>query len=309
MRKHDQEYKKLFSNREMLKTLLESFVPEPWVQNLDYDKAERVEKSFITKGLKERESDLIWKLGWKGDEVYIYLLLEFQSSVDYFMALRVLRYICELYQSLIDEGKFKKGQKLPAVFPVVLYNGDEPWSAPEAIAELIVGGVNSLHIPQFRYFKLAENEYDKEFLYKLENAVAVVFYAENADPGSLHDSFEWLMKILESEKNETVTVLLSNFLVRLYQRNQKPEAIHELSDRTEALKEVPQMFEANFERWKARIAAEAEQRAMTVGREEGREQGHSEGISEVARRMLTAGYEAKTISELTGLSEESVKKL
>ena len=73
------------------------------------------------------------------------------------------------------------------------------------------------------------------------------------------------------------------------------------------------MFEANFERWKARIAAEAEQRALMVGREEGREEGrelgHSEGVSEVARRMLTAGYEAKTISELTGLSEEEVQQL
>ena len=121
-----------------------------------------------------------------------------------------------------DEGKFKKGQKLPAVFPVVLYNGDEPWTAPEAIEDLIASSVNSQHIPRFKYFKLAENEYDKEFLLKLENAVAVVFYAENADPGSLHGSFEWLMKILESEKNETVTVLLSNFLMRLYQRNRKP---------------------------------------------------------------------------------------
>ena len=80
-------------------------------------KAERIEKSFITKGLKERESDLIWKLGLKG-----------------------------------DEGKFKKGQKLPAVFPVVLYNGDERWTAPEAIEDLIASGVNSQHIPRFKYF-------------------------------------------------------------------------------------------------------------------------------------------------------------
>ena len=65
------------------------------------------------------------------------------------------------------------------------------------------------------------------------------------------------------------------------------------------------MFEANFERWKARIAAENREE----GREEGREQGHVEERREVARRMLTAGYEAKTISELTGLSEDEVKQL
>ena len=295
MRKHDQEYKKLFSNREMVKTLLESFVPEPWVQTLDFSKAERVEKSFITKGLKEREADLIWKVGLKGEEVYIYLLLEFQSSVDYFMALRVLRYICEFYQSLVDEGKYKAGQRLPAVFPLVLYNGNESWTAPERIEELIVPTVSRQHIPKFEYFKLAENEYSKDFLLQLANSVAVVFFTENADPGSLHESLNWLIEVLKKE------------------------------DESVALKEVRQLFEANYERWKAKIADETAQYYLNVeipkarnegrfeGRVEGLEIGHESGLSEglehVVLRMKEARFDIKTISQMTGLSEEEIEKL
>ena len=291
MRKHDQEYKKLFSNREMVKTLLESFVPEPWVQTLDFSKAERVEKSFITKGLKEREADLIWKVGLKGEEVYIYLLLEFQSSVDYFMALRVLRYICEFYQSLVDEGKYKVGHRLPAVFPLVLYNGNEPWTAPERIEELIVPTVSRQHIPKFEYFKLAENEYSKDFLLQLANSVAVVFFTENADPGSLHESLNWLIEVLKKE------------------------------DESVALKEVRQLFEANYERWKAKIADETAQyylnveipKARNEGRLEGLEIGHvsglSEGLEHVVLRMKEAHFDIKTISKMTGLSEEEIEKL
>lgn len=61
----------------------------------------------------------------KGTPVYIFLLMEFQSTVDRFMALRFLRYICEFYQSL-DTGTLKR---LPAVFPLLLYNGDGKWTA------------------------------------------------------------------------------------------------------------------------------------------------------------------------------------
>ena len=319
MRKHDQEYKKLFSNREMLKTLLESFVPEPWVQTLDFSKAERVEKSFITKGLKEREADLIWKVGLKGEEVYIYLLLEFQSSVDYFMALRVLRYICEFYQSLVDEGKYKVGQRLPAVFPLVLYNGNESWTAPERIEELIVPTVGQQHIPKFQYFKLAENEYSKDFLLQLANSVAVVFFTENADPGSLHESLNWLIEVLKKE-DETVAVLMSNFIVRLYQQTETVEVMSELKERTVALKEVRQLFEANYERWKAKIADETAQYYLNVeipkARNEGRFEGRVEGLEigedklkQVAQRMKEARFDIKTISQMTGLSEEEIEKL
>ena len=54
----------------------------------------RVPSEFITPRLRRRGSDIIWRLRWGKDRwLYVYLLLEFQSTVDPYMALRVMVYV------------------------------------------------------------------------------------------------------------------------------------------------------------------------------------------------------------------------
>jgi predicted transposase/invertase (TIGR01784 family) len=133
---HDYGYKILFSNVTIFRQLLETFVDQPWVKELDFSQAETVNHSFISKDYKKTESDIIYKLKLKnGKDAYIYVLLEFQSSVDRFISVRILNYLTSLYVSLMRSGQVK--DKLPPVFPILLYNGDPKWTAPDNIADLI----------------------------------------------------------------------------------------------------------------------------------------------------------------------------
>ena len=68
--------------------------------------------------------------------LYVYLLLEFQSTVDRFMAVRILSYTGLLYQDLI-RGQSLYQDRLPPVFPIVLYNGEPRWKAAVDLSELI----------------------------------------------------------------------------------------------------------------------------------------------------------------------------
>ena len=73
--------------------------------------------------------------------------MEFQSTVDLWMALRFANYITNFYMALVkarrEENRRKRqaGEltepiaKLPAVFLLLLYNSDEPWTAPAALSE------------------------------------------------------------------------------------------------------------------------------------------------------------------------------
>ncbi|MBN2736248.1 MAG: Rpn family recombination-promoting nuclease/putative transposase [Spirochaetales bacterium] len=193
---HDIGYKKLFSNPVYLEELLTSFVDEDFIKGLDFSSLQRLEKSFITDDFKEKESDLIYKINFKKKPIYIFLLLEFQSTVDPFMALRFLRYICEFYQSLISAKSVKK---LPAVFPLLLYNGDAKWTAPVNINELIDSSISSKYIPNFQYYKIAENEFSKELLESIQNVVSALFYVENTDPKKVISALENLRKYLKKE--------------------------------------------------------------------------------------------------------------
>jgi hypothetical protein len=56
------------------------------------------------------------------DWLYIYLLVEFQSQPDPWMAMRMLVYVGLFYQELIKGRHFTASGKLPPVFPLVLYN-------------------------------------------------------------------------------------------------------------------------------------------------------------------------------------------
>ena len=59
---HDKGYKRLFSNRTILRQLLETFVGEDWVKEVDFEKGEAIDKTFIDERYRTKESDLIYKL-------------------------------------------------------------------------------------------------------------------------------------------------------------------------------------------------------------------------------------------------------
>lgn len=141
MAQHDASYKLLFSHSKMVADLIRGFVHEDWITGLDFSTLQRVRESGITHDLREREDDLIWRLRIirDGEEswLYLYLVLEFQSTVDRFMAVRLLTYIGLLYEDLCKSGEIGPHDPLPAVFPIVLYNGSEPWTGQTELADLI----------------------------------------------------------------------------------------------------------------------------------------------------------------------------
>ncbi len=134
---HDNSYKLLFSHPQMVKDLLIGFVKEAWVEQLDFSTLEKVSGSYVSDELRDREDDIIWRVRWGEDWLYVYLLLEFQSSIDKYMAVRVMSYLGLLYQDLVRQKTFTPNGKLPPVLPVVLYNGETRWSAAQNVAELV----------------------------------------------------------------------------------------------------------------------------------------------------------------------------
>src|SRR5690606_41224541 len=82
MTTHDHSYKLLFSHPQMVRDLLEGFIREDWLAELDFHSLQKVNATYITDDLRERADDLVWRLRWGPSWIYLYLLLEFQSSVE-----------------------------------------------------------------------------------------------------------------------------------------------------------------------------------------------------------------------------------
>jgi len=118
---HDHSYKLLFTHPEMVADLLRGFVKEDWIKALDFSTLEKASGSYVSDDLRDRHDDIIWRIRWKNVQgenqnsawLYVYLLIEFQSSVDWFMAVRIMTYVGLLYQDLI-RSKVVKANAPPA---------------------------------------------------------------------------------------------------------------------------------------------------------------------------------------------------
>ncbi|MEQ8223011.1 MAG: Rpn family recombination-promoting nuclease/putative transposase, partial [Candidatus Eremiobacterota bacterium] len=203
----DRGYKLLFSHPKMVEDLIKSFVKEEFIDKIDYSTLKPVKSSFVSSGFKSRETDVIWTLKIDGKEAYVYILIDFQSTVDKFMALRLMTYTGLFYEYLLKQKKKKKKKlpdKLPPVFPVLLYNGTKKWSAPLNINELIDISFPSLrkYIPQFCYYKIEETDFTRESLLEIENLVSRLFLIELSKIEELADIIEDTINILKKEVNK-----------------------------------------------------------------------------------------------------------
>jgi hypothetical protein len=155
--------------------------------------------SYVTEDFSNRADDIVWRVKVGGEWVYLYLLIEFQSSVDKYMALRMMVYGGLLYQDLIKRGEVLADGRLPPVLPIVLYNGSQRWSAVTDVFDLIppVPGLVEQFKPRLKYLLIDENAWSDSELASLKNLVAAVFRIEHpASPdaigGLLSLLDEWL---------------------------------------------------------------------------------------------------------------------
>ena len=139
--KYDETYKRLFSNPKLVEELMRHFVSAELAEELDFESMESVETTTFSHELEKKENDKLLKLKRKaGGEVYLILMLEFQSSNDFSMPVRILNYVARLYDEITKTQGEVQSLTLPAVFPVVLYNGKFNWTAKTSLDDLRDGG-------------------------------------------------------------------------------------------------------------------------------------------------------------------------
>ncbi len=140
---HDTGYKYLLETKRIFVQLLRSFVKQGWVDKIDESGIERINKTFITQGFKKKEADIVYKVKIDGQEVFFYILLELQSTVDFQMPFRLLQYMLEIWRKLLQDTKKKeterKAFRLPMIVPCVLYNGKGKWTACRSFKETLEG--------------------------------------------------------------------------------------------------------------------------------------------------------------------------
>lgn len=132
---HDALFKAAFSSPERAAEVLRSVLDPELAAQIDWPGLTLRPGSFIDEELQASHTDLLYAARMRGDEIRIYLLLEHQSTLERWMALRLLKYMNRIWD---DHVANERGAcSLPPVLSVVLYHGDRAWSAVTEFSQLV----------------------------------------------------------------------------------------------------------------------------------------------------------------------------
>ena len=287
---HDTGYKFLFSHADLVRELLEVFAPEGLSELLDYSTLRPETGSFITPAMKRREDDIVWSIELQGQRIYLYLLMEFQSSIDRGMPVRIMQYVAALYDHLIRSKQIDLVSGLPPVLPIVIYNGDVRWQHSPEIFDMIEPHPTVLapFQPHLRFWLLDEGSFSADYLHGLQRVMAAIFRMEHThDTDETKQAIRYLgQTVANSAFKQTIDRAVMAWM--------QYRLLHKMPDLTapdlDDMLKGTEMIETNMERIRANLIAEGMSMGRQEGRQEGRQQGRQEGESLLFERLLAKRF-------------------
>ena len=167
---HDKGYKKDLSRPSEFIHFLKKYIGADWMMDLEESQLSLCDKEFFDKDYDGQEADLIYQVRkTDGDELYIFILQELQSTVDYTMSFRIvnyvantlLRYFKNVKKSVREQSTFR----LPAMVPIVFYNGEETWTAIRNFRDYQEdGALFGTHVLNLEYYLVNLSDIEEDLI-------------------------------------------------------------------------------------------------------------------------------------------------
>ena len=307
---HDASSRLWYDHSRMIQDLLRGFVPADLVEAFDFDSLEQLPAQHVGDDRRQSRGDMVWRVRYRdratGEDEWLYLLvlLEFQSTVDRHMAVRVLAYTAQTLLRLVRGGGLPADGKLPPVLPVVIYNGRTRWSAPEEVAGTIaeVGAGLAPFQPRQRYLLLDQHAMRVESLPPGNVVSAQIELEQGAVPG-MAPVLRDLGRLLSGAEHASLRRAFASWTRETVARSRVAVAHPRLVGALEAL-EGEGDLDAMGSLLAERIDEYVETRSLKRGLEQGLERGLERGLEQGLERGLTQGLE----QERALLSRQAARK-
>ncbi len=197
---------------------------------------------------------------------------------------------------------------LPQIFPIVLYNGKERWTAPTQLSELeeqvVAMGEYGIEVS---YLPIIENSYPLERLLRDVNLVSTLFMAE-----AYYDQrrvIEQLLTLFEQNDPKAVSALANWFQQMTVHKRIPVEDYELLKKEYRSKEELQTMIVEAILKEEEKIARRSEARGIQLGEARGIDKGKRDQQRLSVQRMTVKGYTLPVIADLLGLSESEVESL
>jgi hypothetical protein len=216
----------------------------------------------------------------------VVVMLEFQSSNDRWMAVRLMMYTALLWQRAVSEEGLSARDRLPPVFGVVMYRGEPRWTAPLSLSELI--DLPSAHPlwawqPQLRYHLIDERKEVARRSPEEQGLAGLLLRLEHdPDPGRFGRALARMVDLFRGRSN-------LDTLKRVFARLQQSAAakgrdVDDLILSLQQEKPMLDLIQQNFERVLDKLHAQG----ILEGKLEGKLE--SEAVARAAQRRALVKY-------------------
>ncbi len=122
-------------------SLLRTYLPDEVQQGLNWSTLKLAEGSFVDEDMRRSESDILYEIERASgdDSIWLYLLLEHQSTPDRWIRFRLLKYCCRIWDMHLAQQPTPS--ELRPIVPLVYYQGERRWSYSTEFAELFAASV------------------------------------------------------------------------------------------------------------------------------------------------------------------------
>lgn len=294
---HDLAFKQFLTHPDTARDFMQLHLTAELQAICDFSTLKLESGSFVEDNLRPYFSDVLYSLKTTaGDNGYIHVLIEHQSSPDRHMAFRLLRYAVAAMQRHLDAGH----KKLPLVIPVLFYTGKRspyPYSTrwldefndPELAKRLYSGGFPLVDVTVIP---------DEEIMGHRSMAALTLLqkHIHRRDLADLLDNLATLLMTEHMTGQQLVSLI--NYLVQAGETSDAEAFVRELAQR------VPQHEDELMT-----IAQQLEQKGIEKGIQLGEQRGIEKGKLEVARTMLQNGIDSSTVMKMTGLTADDIAQI
>ena len=287
---YDKTYAKLFSHQQVVSDFIKGFIKDDFARDIEV--LEQLETTFITKKYKKYESDVVYKARLKDKDLYIFILIEFQTKNDHLIALRLMNYISLFYLHQVKQENIKP--PFPPILPVVIHIGDDNFTKYRNFNQLINIPYKSIkkYIPNFKYFLLDLNTFPKRTLARMaihsKNIASLLFEIDKYNESDLSKNFNKIIDLIRKNCSNEILLDFQEYLASIISDDKKEE-----QEMIRTLNKEPSMLYNTIQSMKKKIKKE----------------GRIEGRVEVVLEMQKNGLPLEMIAKYTSMTVEKLQKL
>ena len=306
---HDVLFKLMMERPDVARTYLEVELPTSLSRRVDWDSLQYQPTNFSEPIISEKRSDILLSLRLRasnqqtnGQTIYVYCMFEHQSTDDQTMAWRFFEYLYLWYSHYLkSEDASDSPKKLPFVFPLVLYNGVQPWKSPTSFQEMvdIPRGCKSF-VPHFHFsLKDLSQIEDPKIQADYQRSFLLTKFLDYFKYSRRPEFYERLKMdehfvLLRDERGDALYAI---FIYILQTQSNHQEVTKMLNNKLRTEGNMVDVIEL------------IKQDGREQGIEQGRQEGERQKAIQTAKRMLERQMDLQTIADITDLSIEEVTQI